>query len=146
MSEPAHADLGVIDERLLPPQLRTLVKLIGVAETLRLLAARGGVPTYIAQDPEQSALREFLQRESVEILCGHFGREVIDLPKADKLLAQIRNHYIREARRHGTKSGRQLARELGLSWRMIKIICAEGREEDPTGDLFEVEPLRGNVT
>lgn len=146
MSEPVHADLGVIDERLLPPQLRTLVKVLGVAETLRLLQARGGVPTYIAQNPEQSALREILSPQALEALCAQFGREVIDLPKPDKLLAQIRNHYIREVRRRGTKSGRQLARELGLSWRMIKIICAEGREEDPTGDLFEVEPLRGNVT
>lgn len=115
-------DLSVIDERMLPPQIRELVREIGMAETLTLLQERGGTPLYVAQQAELSSLNEFLRPESVAALAAKYGRERLDLPKADKLVQQIRNHYVRETRARGIKSGRQLARELGLSWRMIKYI------------------------
>lgn len=134
MTEPA-SDLDVIDPTLLPPQIRTLVATIGIAETLRLLDARGGVPTYIPEDPSRSSLVDLLKPESVAALSSRFARERLDLPKADKMRKQLRDHYIREARRRGAKSGRQLAKELGLSWRMIKYISAEDSDQD-TGDLF----------
>ncbi len=133
MTEPVR-DLDVIDPALLPPQVRQLVRAIGIAETLTLLDKRGGVPLYVPEDPERSNLTDIIRPESVAALAAMYPRERFDLPKADSLRRQIRDHYIREARRKGMKSGRQLARELGLSWRMIKYICSE--PEDTTGDLF----------
>lgn len=135
MADPVD-DLDVIDPALLPPQIRALVETIGIAETLRLLEARGGIPTYIPEDPARSCLSDVLQPESVAALSRSFGRLRLDLPKADKMRKQLRDHYVREARRQGAKSGRQLARELGLSWRMIKYISAEDPDEHDTGDLF----------
>ena len=36
------ADLNLVDPNLLPPQMRRLVEIIGLPETLALLEARGG--------------------------------------------------------------------------------------------------------
>jgi hypothetical protein len=137
MTDPAR-DLDLIDARLLPPQMRMLVATIGVAETLQLLEHRGGIPTYIAEDPAQSVLRAILRPESVVALSKRFGRQTLDLPKPDKLRQQLRDHYIREARRQGLKSGRQLAREFSITWRRVKQICVEQETdgESPTADLF----------
>lgn len=126
-------DLDLIDERLLPPQIRELVVLIGMAETLALLSARGGTPLYFAENPSASQLHQYLKPESVEKLAKHYGRERMDLPKADKLVQQLRNHYIQESRERGLKSGRQLARELNLSWRWIKCIT-KGRPKTQHDD------------
>lgn len=137
MTDPAR-DLELIDARLLPPQMRVLVATIGVPETLKLLERRGGIPTYIAEDPAQSVLRAFLRPDSVAALAKRFGRQTLDLPKPDKLNQQLRDHYIRRARRQSLKSGRQLAREFSLTWRRVKQICAEQEQDDetPTADLF----------
>lgn len=133
--------LDLVDPDLLPPQIRCLVKLIGMSDTLALLRARGGRPTYIPASPDPtSALAAVVNREALAILCEHYGPDTIDLPKADKVLKQLRNHYVIEATRQGAKSGRKLAAELNLSWRMIKKIKAQAREaDDRTGDLFALD-------
>jgi hypothetical protein len=134
--------LDLVDPDLLPPQIRCLVKLIGMPDTLALLRARGGLgPTYIPVTPDPTcALAAVISRESLDIMCERYGRDMLDLPKPDKVLQQLRNHYINEASRQGAKSGRQLAAETGLTWRMIKKIKAQAREEcDRTGDLFALD-------
>jgi hypothetical protein len=137
MTTPA-ADLDLVNPDLLPPQVRELVRLIGLPQTIALLKARGGRPLAVAVHPEQCVtLRTILSREALAILCEEHGGTTLDLPKADKVHTQLRNHYIHQARATGAKSGRQLAAELGLTWRQIKYISAEARDQDDNqGDLF----------
>lgn len=137
MTTPA-ADLDLVNPDLLPPQVRELVRLIGLPQTLALLKARGGRPLAVPVHPHHcTALCGVLSREALAALCEEHGGTTLDLPKADKVHLQLRNHYIAEARAAGTKSGRQLAAELGLTWRQIKYISAEARNQDDNqGDLF----------
>jgi len=133
------SDLDIIDPSLLPPLLRQLVGLLGVAETLRLLEARGGLPLYIPTHPDQTALRDVIAPSALAALCASpLAGDTVDLPKSDKLLAQLRNHYLLEAVGSGAKSARAVAHELGITWRRVKQIrqAARDRSPDPTGDLF----------
>lgn len=123
-------DLAGVDLRLLPPQLRNLVRLIGLPETVKLLRARGGRPTYIPANPGQAKLlKEVLCDASLTALAREYGNQTIDLPKADKVLKQIRDQYILQACSQGCKSGRELAEEFGLTWRSIKYIKAKARQQ-----------------
>lgn len=142
MAEPGNNDLDLIDPTLLPPQMRELVRLIGIPETLKLLQARGGLPTYIGKDPARSQLCKVISEHAIRALSEVYGDTTLDLPKADKMIAQLRNLYIVRVRESGEKSGRQLAAELGLTWRMIKYISAKARQpENPTADLFELDSV-----
>lgn len=106
----------------LPPQIRGLVRLIGVAETWRLLDVRGGRPTYIPADADRpSILHEIISAESVAALAkSEYGGRTIDMPMVDKLMLQIRDAEIVERKQTATKS--ELARQFKLSTRMIQII------------------------
>ncbi len=133
-------DPSLIDERLLPTQIRLIAREIGLLETVKLLEARGGLPTYIAENPEQSQLCEVLSRESVASLCDAFGGRTLDLPKPDKVVQQLRDLYITEARANGV-SGRRLARDTGLTHRRIKQITSARRQADDSAqmDLFGLD-------
>lgn len=143
MAEPCR-DLELIDVDLLPPQVRELVGVIGLPETVRLLEARGGRPIYIPSDPENSSvLRQMITRESIRRLALRWPGETIDLPKGDKVAKQLRDQYIVEARRRGWKSGRELAAETGVTYRWVKMICAQARDdEDGQPDLFSLDSGR----
>lgn len=127
-----------INPALLPPQLRKLVRVIGFAETLKLVQAKGGVPVYIAANPTTSCQFDgILSNESVIALAKEFGGERIDLPKADKLLAQLRDLYI--IQKNGSVSGRKLAKELNITWRRIKQIRASAKVDSAQSDLFDLD-------
>lgn len=138
MTEPQQ-DLDLVDVDQLPPQVRGLVRLIGLPETVRLLEARGGRPTYVPRDPNGATeLGEILSQQALQQLSGTWPGETLDLPKPDKIATQIRTQYIIEARRRGLKSGRQLAQEFGLTYRWVKALCAQARDgrAENQADLF----------
>ncbi len=129
---------NVFDTSLLPPQMRLLQKIIGMGETIELVKSRGGRPTRMpTTGVRETALDKILKRESILALCkSDLAGHRLDLPKADKILVQIRNMNILAARGHSTKS--ELASEYGLTTRMIQIIW--NGEPDPeavkTMDMF----------
>jgi len=138
----SQSDLDLVDAALLPPQLRKLVHLIGLPETLQLLRSRGGVPTYIPCRPDSATdLAAVISRAAIHELVAQWPGDFVDLPKADKICAQMRNQYIGRALALGLKSGRQLACELGLSYRQIKSIRAQARRDDGVDpdDLFALD-------
>ena len=142
MTELYARDLELINPDLLPPQIRLFIRTIGIANTLRLLEARGGLPTHMPADPDKtSVFHKILSHADIQALADTFGGSIIDIPKADKILRQLRNQYVVNALRNGHKTGRELARELGLTYRMIKIIRAESEMDmdDATGDLFALD-------
>ena len=127
-----------INPDMLPPQLRKLVCVIGFTETLNLVKAKGGVPVYIPDNPRASCQFDgVLKIASVSLLSQEFGGQTLDLPKADKLLAQLRDLYIIQQR--NAVSGRKLAKECGLTWRRIKQICAAAKEDNGQADLFDLD-------
>lgn len=125
-------DLSLINPDLLPPQARQLVKLIGMGDTLKLLRHCGGIPTYVAEDPARSKLRGVISDQSLALLCKEYPGSIIDLPKADKMATQIRNHIIVTS----TESGRKLAKRFDLTYRWIKIVRA-AHADDQQSDLFD---------
>lgn len=125
-----------VDERLLTPMLRRLVRAIGLPHTLTLLAARGGVPLEIPKRGRASPLLvELIGADHAERLADEFaGVDAITLPMADKLHAQIRNRAIRAER--ATASLSALARRYGLTRRQIVNIAGDSAPE-PAPDLFD---------
>lgn len=127
-------DFDLVDEKLLPPQIRTYAKLIGIAETYVLLDAFGGAYVSFPVRPRGStALNNLLSLPAREALCKRFGGQEIELPKKDKILLQIRNIAIREMRK--TQSGAKTARAFNLTRRHVINIATE-EDENPTVDMF----------
>lgn len=125
--------LEAVDVALLPPQMRRLVQLIGLPDTLTLLRARGGTEFRIPVDPHGSLLAELIGLESAAILCREMPGQTLDLPKHDKIALQIRNQAIRNARRH--QSASQVARQFGLTRRHIVNLTSD--EDDEQLDMFD---------
>lgn len=134
MTELTADTLAQVDVDQLPPQLRELVRLIGLTEALNLVRARGGLPLTIPTDPTRArVLAEVLHPESVEALCRAWGGQTRDLPKPDKVIQQIRDQAIRQSE----ATAWELARRHRLTRRQITNIRREGRDEpSPQGDLF----------
>lgn len=136
MTEPAATEslAQQVDPRLLPPQLRELVRLIGLAHTLRLVEARGGAPLYVGLSVEGAGvLRELLPAEAVAALVAHYAGHTLRLPKPDKILQQLRDRAIRAARGAATK--RELATLYGLTTERVRQIWREGEAEEPGSTL-----------
>lgn len=118
-----------IDASTLPPQLRRLVLTIGVADTLRLLKARGGTVIKLPRREDRSYLRELLGADSARALIAAFeGEPRVELPKADKILAQLRDREIRRDHLAHGVSLPTLAVRHDLTVRQIKNICAAETE------------------
>jgi hypothetical protein len=115
-------ELDNIDVRLLPPQMRFLVEIIGLPETIVLLKNKGGMLLQIPKgerDVESYDLYEILSAESIQKLCAsRFADERVTLPKVDKILDQIRNIEIRNSKPTTTRA--QLAKKYNLSFRQIQ--------------------------
>lgn len=128
--------LHSIDIDQLPTQLRVLIKLIGLAETIELVKHRGGRPTRVPSTGSRvNELDNVLKRESIMALCNsRLAGHRLDLPKPDKILVQIRNMDILARRGHSTKS--ELAAEYKLTTRMIQMIWNGEPDLDPTMDMF----------
>ena len=68
-----------------PLHLSTLVEVLGVAATVRLLEARGGTRLRIAKDPVKSqTLPGILDADQVAALCAAWGGQRPILPMPDK--------------------------------------------------------------
>lgn len=127
-----------IDERLLTPMLKRLIRRLGVAKTLTLLRARGGVPLKLPMQPE-GLLAELLGRDAVAALIEEFGPgERVTMPMVDKIDAQIRDAAIRAEHRNGDSLA-DLALRYRLTMRQVQNICRASPPEDrpePQSRLF----------
>jgi Mor family transcriptional regulator len=122
----------LIDRSALPPQLKRLVDVLGVALATKLLKRRGGTRLVLAQGRREGELVELLGVEACLRLHNAFeGVPVIWLPKADKLVAQIRDREIRRLHREG-RSLVALALEFDLTSRHIQNILAAAPIEPPS--------------
>lgn len=131
-------ELDHIDVRLLPPQMKFLVEIIGLPETIALLEKKGGLRIRIPtgqRDVESYDLYEILTEAAIEKLCAsRFAGERVTLPKADKVLDQIRNMDIRCSKSTTTKA--QLAKKYNLTARHVQRLWNAGTDNTNL-DLFD---------
>lgn len=133
--EPPADELELVNPDLLPPQARNLVKLIGMANTLTLLEKRGGITLRIPVNAlESDVLLAILPVEAVQALSEAMPGQRLELPKCDKIIKQLRNLAIRQARKN--QSASQLATAYNLSRRQI-INLTRALPDDSQADLFE---------
>ena len=127
---------NLIDIEYLPPLVQELIEVMGLPEAIKLLEARGGLPTYVPERPERSGvLSRIVSDVALCALCGRFGRETLDLPKMDGITQQLRNRQIVSAK--GQVSGYDLAQQHGLSYRHVKRIWQKAKAcDDRQADMF----------
>lgn len=110
-------DLDLIDPSLLPPQMRQLVSIVGLPDTVKLLQARGGTFFRFPLKAQHSLLEEIVGLEPAKLLSDKLGGKVWELPKCDKILIKIRNIAIQKARQ--THSASEVARMFDLTRRHV---------------------------
>ena len=140
----SDSDLDAVNAKLLPPQARRLVGLIGLVNTLKLLEVRGGVTLRIPVNASESAvLREGLPMDAIIKLCAAMPGQRLELPKCDKILVQIRNRAIQHERPH--KSAPALALKYNLIPRHIISISKPAADDSQAdlSDFFSEEPNNG---
>ncbi len=110
----------------LPPLLRAIVTALGWDRAMDILRRHGGTRVTIPKhrshvlglsDTELKALRRALALH----ISADLARNVLHLPKVDKLMLQLRNDRIRSQRSHS--SLKKLAKEHRLTERRILQIC-----------------------
>lgn len=109
--------LDLIEPKLLPPQMRQLVSIIGLPDTVKLLQARGGTFFRFPLKAHDSLLADIIGNEPAALLCNELGGKTWELPKCDKILNKIRNIAIQKARE--THSASEVARMFDLTRRHI---------------------------
>jgi hypothetical protein len=119
-----------IDTDLLPPLLQDFERIIGLAATLDLVHAYGGLRIFIPTPARVRPDHPFAQIIGVDRLVAlaevYGANEHFPLPKAERALLAVRNARIVQA--YAThKTARELAAEYHLTERQIeRIVAAAG--------------------
>jgi hypothetical protein len=140
---PTLPDFQLTDEAL-PASLRELVRVLGLAGTLRLLAmAQGGRVSVPKKPREDDARRAALGEETYAKLIAGYGGETVDVPKADAFLRQIRHEQVRFYREAGLTMD-EIATQTGYSKRwVVDILGGHADERDTqTIDMFAPAQIR----
>lgn len=131
----SDAELEAVNADLLPPQMRRLVRLIGMAATLTLLEKRGGVTLRIPINADEAVvLQGILPMAAIVQLCEALGGQRLELPKIDKIVKQLRNLAMQNERK--LLSAAQVALKYDLCRRQVINIC-KSVADDRQADLFE---------
>ncbi|MDE2468842.1 MAG: hypothetical protein KGL35_08880 [Bradyrhizobium sp.] len=121
-----HADIS-LDVRMLPPQIRRIVRAIGIAQAFVLLRWRGGRRLKLPRDGARSELAAIIGTAALEALVAEFGaQEILTLPKVDKMILQLRDRQM-HVEHAGGSSVPQLAGLYGLTTRHVLNILGARR-------------------
>lgn len=108
----------------LPGELRELVRVLGEATAFKLVERRGGsrliVPKKVHPDHR---LMDELGLKTFADLVAHYGGAVLELPKYDGVLRQIRHQRVRKLRGEGRTHDR-IAIDTGYTRRQVINILA----------------------
>lgn len=116
-------ELAQVDVKRLPPQAKVIINLIGIEEAWTLLSDRGGQEIKIpVGNRSDTYLHQLLPESSADILIKRFAGMRLTLPKTDKIIKQIRNHRIYQAKTEGEPTA-HLAKRFHLTRRSIILIC-----------------------
>lgn len=125
----------------LPESLRELVRVLGEADTLRLIGAHGGARMTVPKAPKADhPLRLVLSDAAFIRLVAEYGGEALDLPKGDAYLRELRHEQVRACRRQ-EKTIDEIAEATGYTRRhVINILGGHADGADRyTLDLFAEE-------
>ncbi|MBF0424804.1 MAG: hypothetical protein HQL66_03175 [Magnetococcales bacterium] len=116
-------ELGLED---FPRTLQEIAELIGVPATRELVRVWGGsfLPV-MAGLPEHHPIVRAIGRPACVALAEHFGAERPYLPRAWRGLLRQRNNRLRALYDQGGVTVDALARQEGLSCRMVTIILGQ---------------------
>lgn len=108
----------------LPAELRELVRVLGESTAFKLVERRGGSRLIVPKKvhPDHRLLDE-LGLKAFADLVAHYGNEVLELPKYDSVLRQIRHQRVRRLRGEGRTHDR-IAVETGYTRRQVINILA----------------------
>lgn len=107
----------------LPGVLSELMDIIGGALTLKLVDRYGGTRLYIPKTiTSDHHIARIIGAREAQALADHFSCEQIEIPKAARARAAIRNRKIRLAVAAG-KSRSEIALQFGLTERQIGRIA-----------------------
>lgn len=136
------APLLSIKPEALPESLRELVRVIGEADTMRLIGTHGGARVAVPATPKEvHPLRMVLSDGAFACLVREYGGESLELPKGDAYLRVLRHDQVRQCREQGLTVD-ETAEATGYSRRhVINIIGGAADGTDTlTLDLFEEAP------
>ncbi len=112
----SEESLVEIDPATLPLLAQEIISLIGISQTLKLMKARGGVRTPIPYKASHTCqLASIINISSVRCLVQRYAGELLEIPKADSLLRQLRNKAIAEDYEENDMSHAELALKYNLS-------------------------------
>lgn len=122
--------------RMLPPVLRAIVRALGINRATRWLKTYGGIYVYLPKMPTYALdlTKEEIIRMQIALELHVSSKRLVTIPKADKIMAIIRNEQIRADRKRLSLS--TLARRNNLTMRHIGNICRQTQDNDPQKDLF----------
>lgn len=128
-----------VDLARLPPQLRLLVRSLGLHAAFRLVKAYGGtpvkVPRRVRPNHVEHPLYLVLGADAFAKLVDAYGDEVLHLPKYDSIARQARHDLVRQLRRGGA-TRREIALSTGYTTRHVGNILGDA-PPPPQGDLFD---------
>jgi Mor family transcriptional regulator len=114
-----------VSGKVLPQIVVEITRIIGLEDTARLISARGGRRIYIPKIIKESHwLSVLLGQEQAESLAGHFGGNVVDIPKSTVLHDQNRNQEIVGLYSDGC-SVAKLAVKFDLTERRVRSILGK---------------------
>lgn len=132
----------IIRPEALPAAIRELAEAIGDSDALRLIGQHGGARVNVPKKAsEDHPLRMGLSAQGFDRLVARYGGGVLDLPKGDAYLRNLRHDQVRQCREHGLKID-DIAEVTGYTRRhVINILGGHGSDIDTaTMDLFGDEP------
>jgi hypothetical protein len=126
-----------VNLRLLPPQLKVLVQVMGLQPALRLVEVKGGTRLIVpVRCTPEHWLNEVVGCEAFGRLVGNSAGIVMDLPKYDSVLRQWRHQQVHELSRYLTDG--EVALRTGYTRRqVINIRQAEAEAACMQWDMFD---------
>lgn len=127
--------------KMLPPVLRAIVRALGISRATCWLKTYGGIYIYLPKIAAYALelTREEIIRMQIALEPHVSAKRIVTIPKADKILAHIRNEQIRADRKNLSLSA--LARRNNLTTRHIINICNSKPDSVTQAELFEQIPL-----
>lgn len=127
--------LEEVDIADLPPLAQELVRLIGFSATMRLVAEKPGLPTYIPKEASYHHVLAVIGMGAFKKLVEEYGGETITVPNCKLALTKLRHRNARKLRAQGY-SQTEVAHLTGITPRQVRNIESAEPAEDLNGSLF----------
>lgn len=146
-------DLANVEiNRLVAPQLRNIVAVIGMPLAVRLLRKKGGTKARVPRGPEAMLFPRIIGDEPARNLARLFtGQPWVTLPKVDKIIMEIRDREIRtgaaagetlqqQALKHDLTERQVLNIRRGDRGDKFRYVVEEATRRSLQADLFATAP------